>query len=86
KISRYFKTYDNFANKAQKMAAGDIEASQEFLAIEGLGDVVIQAISDFYNEKHNVEIIEKLLQYINILKDSENINSKFSNLTILFTG
>lgn len=86
KIARYFKTYDNFANKAQKMASGDLEAVQEFLSIEGLGDVAIQAISDFYNEKHNLEIIEKLLKNINIINESENRNNKFNNLTILFTG
>lgn len=84
KLAEHFKTFDNFYNKAINLDKDIIK--EEFLAIENIGITLVNSITNFFTEEHNLKIIEKLLQYISIQEEAKNINGKFSGLTIVFTG
>lgn len=56
--------------------------------IEGIGPVMADFIIDFFKEKHNIEIIEKLVKMIVVL-DYEKLDEKITQLTgksVIFTG
>ena len=42
----------------------DSEAFKELDAIEGIGEVVAEAIADFFAEPHNVRVVDELLKEV----------------------
>jgi DNA ligase (NAD+) len=87
-LARNYGSYDAF-HKAM-IAAGDpqSEAWAELDAIAGIGDVVAKAIVDFYEEKHNREAIDALLEEITV-EPAEAIDTSSSPVagkTVVFTG
>ncbi len=71
------------------LAAGDPEskAFKELDSIDGIGDVVAREIAEFFDEKHNREEIDRLLDQIDI-EDAERskTNSPVTGKTVVFTG
>lgn len=84
KLAEHFKTFENFNNKAKQLDKPEIQ--EEFLAIENIGNSVVNSIAAFYTEPHNLNIIKKLLLHISILEKTPNINGILSGLTVVFTG
>ena len=69
-------------------AAGDPEAVAELNAIDGVGAVVAEALSDFFGEAHNIEAVAALLAEITPL-DAEvpvTAGSPVAGKTVVFTG
>jgi len=60
----------------------------EIKNIHGIGEIVARSLADFFAEAHNVEIVEKLLQILQIsdVQASTNIDSKVAGKTVVFTG
>jgi len=87
-LARNYGSYDAF-HKAM-IAAGDpqSEAWAELDAIAGIGDVVAKAIVDFYEEKHNREAIEALLEEITVepIEAIDTSSSPVAGKTVVFTG
>lgn len=94
RLALYYKDFDILHDNMQNIARLDYngikESSfwQELKAIEGVGDIVAQAIFDFYAEAHNREILEELLQQIQVLpeEDEERTDSVLAGKNIVFTG
>lgn len=68
-----------------------IQASPERLsAIDNIGEVMAEAIYNFFQEEKNLELIEKLkgfgLNMNNLNEKVSDLNSYFSNKTIVLTG
>ena len=64
-LARHFGTIEAFQTGV--IAAGedeDSEAFRELTTIEGIGEVVGEAIVEFFKEKHNREAVERLLEQI----------------------
>jgi DNA ligase (NAD+) len=63
------------------------EAWQELNAIEGIGDVVAEAIVEFFKEKHNREALARLLAEIDVLPmEQTKSDSPVAGKTVVFTG
>ena len=55
--------------------------------LDGIGETQIQSLNDFFTNQTNVRIVKDLIKQLNI-KDCvmKNINGKFSNKKLMFTG
>ena len=82
-ISRNFHSWDAFYEAMQSDAA-----VAELDAIEGIGDVMAQAIKDFFDERHNSEALDRLLKQIDVtdVAAHRGSHSPVSGKTIVFTG
>ena len=82
-LARFFHSWDAFIAALQSDTA-----VAELDAIEGIGEVMAQAIKDFFDEKHNRHALDHLLKYVEI----ENVagqtasGSPVAGMTIVFTG
>jgi DNA ligase (NAD+) len=69
---------------AQDRAA---EAWGELTSIEGIGEVVAEALVDFFAEPHNQEIVAELLQQVAVTPlEAAATTSAVSGKTVVFTG
>jgi DNA ligase (NAD+) len=74
--------------KAMTAAAdGDEKALAELDAIEGIGDTSAKAIAEFFEEGHNREEVERLLDMLDIEEaEKPKSDTAVSGKTIVFTG
>jgi DNA ligase (NAD+) len=92
-LAQHFKTYQNFKNvltNSAKKSLAELENDQDyqdFVALDGLGEKMAQAILDYFRDEKSLKMmidLEPELQIEDaILKIS---NSKFSGKSIIFTG
>ena len=63
------------------------EARAEINNIEGIGEVVAEAVADFFAEKHNEEVLDALLKEVKVVPmDAVASASPVAGKTIVFTG
>lgn len=79
------KNYASFESFLQDMVAKN---TQKLLEIDGIGAIMVRDVVEFFNEPHNLEIIEKLLKQIKVLDfiDDADYSSILANKTVVFTG
>jgi DNA ligase (NAD+) len=65
----------------------DSEAFRRLTRIEGIGEVVANAVAEFFAEAHNVEVVDELLKHITV-EPLERVvaSSPVSGKTVVFTG
>ena len=86
-LMKAFATLPALRETAQAARDGDAEAAARLIAINGVGQVVVEALGDFFHEDHNKAIWDDLLgevtppPYIVEVK-----TSAVSGKTIVFTG
>ncbi len=70
--------------KIKNIAETDLE---EFKKIEGIGPIVAESVFDWFKDKNNKEILDKLLEQVTVLED-ENVgqNGKLSGKVFVVTG
>lgn len=87
-LARHYVSYS--AWKAAMMAAKDHtnEAYEDLVLIDGIGPSVSEDLIAFFNEPHNLEVLEALLKEITVLDEvPQSIGlSPFTGKTIVFTG
>ena len=79
------KNYKNFNTFMADMKAKE---TAHIVSIDGIGASMATDMVEFFQEPHNIEVIEKLLKQIAIeefIDDSRN-DSPISNKTVVFTG
>ncbi len=65
----------------------DSEAFKELDNIEGIGEVVAEAIADFFGEPHNVRVVDHLLQEVSPQPlEAVDSTSAVAGKTVVFTG
>jgi DNA ligase (NAD+) len=82
-LARHFHSLDAF------LASMDSEnAAEELDSIEGIGDVMAQAIADFFADKHNRQAIEHLVKQLDEVTDvaASTSDSPVAGKTVVFTG
>jgi DNA ligase (NAD+) len=86
RLARYFGSFEALRKTARAAFPG-CEARAEINNIEGFGEVVAEAIADFFAERHNEEVLDALLAHVTPLP-MEAIASKspVAGKTIVFTG
>ncbi|MGQ0443896.1 MAG: NAD-dependent DNA ligase LigA, partial [Beijerinckiaceae bacterium] len=86
RLARYFDSFEALRNTARAAAAGS-EARAEINDIEGFGEVVAEAIADFFAEQHNEEVLDALLAHVTPLPmEAVASKSPVAGKTIVFTG
>jgi DNA ligase (NAD+) len=87
-LARHYGTLEAF--EAGVIAAGkgeDSEAFQELTTIGGIGDVVAEAIVEFFKERRNREAVERLLEQITVTPMEEvRRDSPVAGKTVVFSG
>jgi DNA ligase (NAD+) len=87
-LARHYGTIEEF-RKSIAAAARDAESEEfaELTSIGGIGDVVAEAIVEFFKEKRNAEAVARLLVEIEIEPmEKAASNSPVSGKTVVFTG
>ena len=87
-LARFYGTVENFRAAMMEAAQGkDTEAFKELTNIEGIGDVVAQAIADFFAEPHNVTVVDDLLKEVKPQAlEAVDTTSVVAGKTVVFTG
>jgi DNA ligase (NAD+) len=86
RLSRHFGTFAALRATARAAKEGS-EARAEIDNIEGLGEVVAEAVADFFAERHNEDELDALLGYVTPLPMEEVVSaSPVAGKTIVFTG
>jgi DNA ligase (NAD+) len=81
-IARHYMTIDAFLGG---MKADN--ALEELQHIDGVGGVVAEAIHDFFDEKHNVRALDRLLAWLTVTPmAAASRTSPVSGKTVVFTG
>ncbi|MEA2986427.1 MAG: ligase [Alphaproteobacteria bacterium] len=87
-LARHYGTIEAFQTGV--IAAGedeDSEAFQELITIGGIGEVVGEAIVEFFKEKKNREAVERLLEQITVTPmEQVKRDSPVAGKTLVFTG
>lgn len=85
-LARNYGSFSSFVN-AMNALAPDSEAWNDLLSIDGMGEVALEAIHEFFKEPHNKELIQALAAVLDV-KDAEAVakNSPVSGKTVVFTG
>ena len=87
-LARFYGTIDNFRAAMIEAAKGkDTDAFRELDAIEGIGEVVAEAIADFFGEPHNVRVVNDLLAEVSLQPlEARKTSSPVTGKTVVFTG
>ncbi len=89
-LAQHFISYKNFKEKLIGMLNCDHLAShdyQDFVALDGIGEKMAQAVLDFFRNPQNLKMVEDLESELKIQDAvAKNSNSKFAGKTIVFTG
>jgi DNA ligase (NAD+) len=87
RLARHFGTFEALQATAIRAAEPDSSARAEINNIEGIGDVVAEAVADFFAEPHNIAVIDRLLTRVRPLPmPAIAANSPVAGKTLVFTG
>lgn len=86
RLARHFGTFEALREAARHAGEGS-DARAEINNIEGIGDVVAESVTDFFQEQHNEEVLDDLLKYVTPLPMEEQVTkSPVAGKTVVFTG
>jgi len=87
-LARSYGDIDSFMKAMKEIAADkDGEAFAELDNIEGIGATVADAITEFFAEPHNLEVVEELLNHVEPQPlQQQQSGSPVSGKRIVFTG
>ena len=87
RLARHFGTMEALRSAARAAAAPEGEGRAELRAIDGLGDVVAEALADFFAEDHNQAELDRLLAAVTVEPmEAAASASPISGKTVVFTG
>ncbi len=94
RFARHFIAFAAFRKAGEEAVApagkGDPgnAAWQELNGINGIGDVVAEAVVDFFGEAHNREVVDALLEQVSVLDEEPvgDVSSPVAGKTVVFTG
>ena len=84
-LSGFFKNVTKFSELLYSPDRKKILSN--LLELDGIGEIQVESINNFFENKKNVEIVEKLIENLSI-KEFKPVNKtgKFSNQSVMFTG
>jgi DNA ligase (NAD+) len=87
-LARHYGAFDRWRTAMLAMAAGDAEARAELDNVDGVGSALIEELSEFFAEPHNVEALDELAAELTIEAPAPVIgrNSPIAGKTVVFTG
>ena len=86
-LARHFGSAEALAHTALAAQDRASEAWGDLTSIEGIGEVVAEALVDFFGEPHNREIVDELLKQVTVMPlEAAAETSAVSGKTVVFTG
>jgi DNA ligase (NAD+) len=87
-LARFYGTTDDFLAAMQEAGSDkDTEAFKELEAIEGIGEIVAEAVTEFFAEPHNVRVVDSLLKEVTpVSLEAVDVSSAVTGKTVVFTG
>jgi DNA ligase (NAD+) len=86
-LARHYGSIEALRSGVAAAAGHESEAYQELNAVEGIGDVVADAIVEFFREPHNREVLDRLLEEVTVEPMEETrSDSPVAGKTVVFTG
>jgi DNA ligase (NAD+) len=86
-LLKRFQSLPTLREIAVRAKAQDPDANADLLGIEGVGPVVVEALGDFFHERHNVLVWEDILCEVSPpLYVLETRASAVAGKTVVFTG
>jgi len=86
RLARHFETFEALRRTAQAASEGS-GARAEINNMEGIGEVVAEAIADFFAEKRNEEVLDALHKQVTVVPmEAVASTSPVAGKTIVFTG
>jgi DNA ligase (NAD+) len=86
-LARHFGSFDALREIGRRAATGDTEAMGELTAIGGVGEVVAEALVDFFREAHNEDMLDDLLAQVTPEPlAAVSTTSPVAGKTVVFTG
>ena len=87
-LARHYGTIDNLRTSMKAARAGhDSEAYAELNAIDGIGEVLADAVVEFFAEPRNRDGLDRLLHHVTIEPMEETRSaSPVAGKTVVFTG
>ncbi len=86
-LARTYLSWDDLDTALRALAAGDDEQREALLSIDGIGEVLVDALAAFFGEVHNRESLDALLAHVTI-EDAEAPaqDGALAGKTIVITG
>ncbi|PWE17709.1 DNA ligase (NAD(+)) LigA [Marinicauda salina] len=86
-LATVYGSWDAFFETAKKADDADSSKRQTLIDIDGVGQVAADSIGRFFDEAHNAEALDRLLEQVSI-RDAEApaAESPVSGKTVVFTG
>ena len=66
-LARGYGSWTAFHDACLKLAAGDEEVRAEMDALDQIGETVIESLNAYFAEKHNLGIVERLTEQVDVL-------------------
>jgi DNA ligase (NAD+) len=86
RLARSFETFEALRDVARQAAPGS-EARQRINDIDGIGEVVAEAVADFFVEPHNEKALDALLAEVRIAPmEAVKSDTPVAGKTVVFTG
>ncbi len=88
-LAAEYGDWDTFRSELLLAAKGRPgEGYQTISAIDGLGETAAEALSEFFGEPHNVEMVEALLRHVTVqpFEQADTADSPVAGKTVVFTG
>jgi DNA ligase (NAD+) len=86
-LARHFGSIDALRDVGRRAGAKEPEAIAELTAIDGVGEVVVEALADFFGEAHNEEMLDALLKEVTPTPlEAVASSSPVAGQTLVFTG
>ena len=86
-VARAYGSAEHFRDQMIAASHHDEEALNELNALDGIGAVVAEAITQFFGEGHNIEVVNELLKHVTPTPlAAVATSSPVSGKTVVFTG
>ncbi len=87
-LARGYGSWKALHEAVLALASGNAEAREEMDAMDQIGDTVIDSLTAYFSERHNVEVVERLTKEVRRIRDAERParESPIAGKTIVFTG
>jgi DNA ligase (NAD+) len=86
-LARGYGSWKAFHDACLSLVRGDAETRAEMDALDQIGDTVIDALTAYFSEEHNVGIVDRLTKQVTILDaEKPRTDSAVAGKTVVFTG
>jgi DNA ligase (NAD+) len=85
-LAKHYTNFEKFLENVVAANQNDANAYKDLTQIEGIGHGMARDIVDFFQHRHNLQMVEGLLQNITVLDYEPSDHLPLSGTTVVFTG